>query len=66
MEQSNVILVLAQVSGLLFVIASMLAMGLALTIPNILASISNVRLMLLALAVNFVVVPALASGLRNC
>ncbi len=62
MELSNVILVLAQVSGLLFVIASMLAMGLALTIPNILASISNVRLMLLALAVNFVVVPAVAFG----
>lgn len=62
MELSNVILVLAQVSGLLFVIASMLAMGLALTIPNIIASVSNVRLMLLALAVNFVVVPALAYG----
>lgn len=62
MELSNVVIVLAQVAGLLFVIASMLAMGLALTIPNILASVSNVRLMLLALAVNFVVVPALAYG----
>jgi predicted Na+-dependent transporter len=61
-ELSDVIVVLAQVSGLLFVIASMLAMGLALTIPDILASVSNVRLMLLALAVNFVVVPALAYG----
>ena len=37
-------------------------MGLALTISNILASLSNVRLMLLALAVNFVVVPALGHG----
>ena len=62
MELSNVILVLAQVSGLLFVIASMLAMGLALTVPNILASVSNVRLMLVGLAVNFVVVPAVAYG----
>ena len=62
MELSNVVIVLAQVAGLLFVIASMLAMGLALTIPDILASVSNVRLMLLALAVNFVVVPALAYG----
>ena len=62
MELSSVILVLAQVSGLLFVISSMLAMGLALTIPNILASVSNVRLMLVALVVNFVVVPALAYG----
>ncbi len=62
MELSNVILVLAQVSGLLFVIASMLAMGLALTVPNIVASVSNVRLMLVGLAVNFVVVPAVAYG----
>jgi predicted Na+-dependent transporter len=61
-ELSNVILVLAQVSGLLFVLASMLAMGLALTVPTILTSVSNVRLMVIALAVNFVVVPAVAYG----
>ncbi|NPD06545.1 bile acid:sodium symporter family protein [Nocardioides sp. zg-1308] len=60
MELSSVILVLAQVAGLLFVIASMLAMGLALTIPHILASVSNVRLMLFALGVNFILVPGLA------
>ncbi|MDZ5661755.1 bile acid:sodium symporter [Nocardioides sp. S-58] len=60
MELSSVILVLAQVAGLLFVIASMLAMGLALTIPDILASVSNVRLMLFALGVNFILVPGLA------
>jgi predicted Na+-dependent transporter len=65
MELSNVIVVLAQVSGLLFVLASMLAMGLSLTIPTIVSSVSNVRLMLLALAVNFVVVPALAYGLAQ-
>ena len=62
MELSNVILVLAQVAGLLFVLASMLAMGLSLTVPMIVSSVSNVRVMLLALAVNFVVVPALAYG----
>ena len=56
------VLVLAQVSGLLFVLASMLAMGLSLTIPIIVSSVSNVRLMVLALMVNFVVVPALAYG----
>ena len=65
MELSNVVLLLAQVSGLLFVVASMLAMGLALTVSNILASVSNVRLMLLALAVNFLVVPALAKGVAE-
>jgi BASS family bile acid:Na+ symporter len=37
-------------------------MGSALTIPMITNSISNVRLMVLALVVNFVVVPALAYG----
>lgn len=62
MELSDVVLVLTQVSGLLFVIASMLAMGLALTVPMILGSVSDVRVMLLALAANFVVVPALAYG----
>jgi predicted Na+-dependent transporter len=61
-ELSNVILVLVQVSGLLFVLASMLAMGLSLTIPAIVSSVSNLRLMLLALMVNFVVVPAVAYG----
>jgi predicted Na+-dependent transporter len=62
MELSNVIIVIAQVTGLLFVVASMLAMGLALTIPMIMGSLSNVRLMALALAANFVAVPALAYG----
>jgi predicted Na+-dependent transporter len=57
-----VILVLVQVSGLLFVLASMLAMGLSLTIPAIAKSVSNVRLMVLALVVNFIVVPAIAYG----
>ena len=56
------ILVLVQVSGLLFVLASMLAMGLSLTIPAIAKSVSNVRLMMLALIVNFIVVPAIAYG----
>lgn len=56
------ILVLVQVSGLLFVLASMLAMGLSLTIPAIAESVSNVRLMMLALVVNFIVVPAIAYG----
>jgi predicted Na+-dependent transporter len=61
-ELSSVIVVLAQVAGLLFVIASMLAMGLALTVPMIVGSVSNVRLIAVALAVNFIVVPALAYG----
>jgi predicted Na+-dependent transporter len=62
MELSDVVVVLTQVSGLVFVIASMFAMGLSLTIPMITSSISNVRLMVFALVVNFVVVPAVAYG----
>jgi predicted Na+-dependent transporter len=62
MELSEAILGLVQVSGLLFVVASMLAMGLTLTIPVIVSSISNIKLMVLALVANFVVVPALAYG----
>ena len=62
MELTDVILVLTQVSGVLFVVASMLAMGLALTIPIVVASISNVKLMVLALVANFIVVPAVAYG----
>jgi predicted Na+-dependent transporter len=61
-QLSDVILLLVQVSGVLFVLASMVAMGLALTVPMIVSSVSNVRLMVLALVVNFVVVPALAYG----
>ena len=59
-ELSDVVVGIVQVSGLLFVVASMLAMGLALTVPTILVSISNVRVVALALAANFIVVPALA------
>jgi predicted Na+-dependent transporter len=62
MALGSAFLDLAQVAGLLFVIASMLAMGLALTIPTIVVAVSNVRLMTLALVANFVVVPALAYG----
>lgn len=60
MELSNVIIVLAQVAGLTFVIASMLAMGAALTLPMITSSLSNIRIVVLALVANFVAVPALA------
>ncbi len=62
MALSDVIVVLVQVSGLLFVVTSMLAMGLTLTIPQIVASISNGKLMVLALIASFIIVPALAVG----
>lgn len=51
---------IAEISLLLFVVTSMLAMGLSLTIPMILQPLKNVRLVVLALLANFVLVPLLA------
>jgi BASS family bile acid:Na+ symporter len=50
----------AGLSGLLFVVTSMLGMGASLTTAMILQPLKNTRLVLLALLANFVLVPALA------
>ena len=51
---------LAGLSLLVFVIGSMASMGLSLKINQILAPLKNVRLVVLALGVNFVLVPIVA------
>jgi predicted Na+-dependent transporter len=51
---------LAGLSGVLFVITSMLAMGMSLSTAQILQPLKNVRLVILALLANFVLVPLLA------
>jgi BASS family bile acid:Na+ symporter len=51
---------IAGLSGVLFVVTSMLAMGMSLTMAQILQPLKNVRLVLLALLANFVLVPLLA------
>jgi len=51
---------IAKIAGLLFVISSMLAMGLSLTMAQIIQPLKNVRLVILALLANFVLVPLLA------
>jgi predicted Na+-dependent transporter len=51
---------IAKIAGLLFVVTSMLAMGLSLTMGQIIQPLKNVRLVILALLANFVLVPALA------
>lgn len=51
---------IAQLSGLLFVVTSMLAMGLSLTMAQIMQPLKNARLVILALLANFVLVPLLA------
>ena len=51
--------VIAQLSGLVFVVGSMLAMGLSLTVAQIIQPLKNTRLVILALVANFILVPAL-------
>ena len=51
---------LAKFGGLLFVVTSMLALGLSLTIAQIVEPLKNIRVVLLALLANFVLVPLLA------
>jgi BASS family bile acid:Na+ symporter len=60
MTLQELITLLAQVAGLLFIVSSMLAMGMSLTIQQIFAPLKNVRLVVLALLANFVLVPLLA------
>lgn len=54
---------LATLSVLVFVVTSMLSMGLSLTVSQIVGPLRNVSLVARALAANFVVVPILAYGL---
>lgn len=51
---------LAGIAGVLFVITSMLAMGLSLTISQIVQPLKNIRLVILALIANFILTPLLA------
>jgi predicted Na+-dependent transporter len=51
---------IAGISGLLFVVTSMLAMSLSLSVTQMTQPLKNVRLVILALLANFVLVPLLA------
>lgn len=57
---SDILTVIAQLSAMTFILTSMLAMGLSLTIKQIIDPLRNVRVVLLALLANFVLVPAMA------
>jgi BASS family bile acid:Na+ symporter len=61
---SDVLGVIVQLSALVFVVSSMLAMGLSLTIPEIIAPLKNMRLVILALVINFVAVPFVAWAIQ--
>jgi predicted Na+-dependent transporter len=56
---------IAKLSGLLFVVTSMLAMGMTLTVAQIIEPLRHARLVILALVANFVLVPALAYGIAE-
>jgi BASS family bile acid:Na+ symporter len=57
---SQILTAIMNLSTLVFVVTGMLAMGLSLTIAQIVAPLRNARLVLLALLANFVLVPFLA------
>lgn len=60
MTLDELVSTVAGLSGLLFVVSSMLAMGCSLTMAMILQPLKNTKLVILALVANFVLVPALA------
>ena len=57
---SEILAVVMNLSVLVFVITSMLAMGLNLTVKQIVEPLRNTRLVILALIANFILVPILA------
>lgn len=56
---------IAALTGLTYVVSSMLATGMSLTVPQIVQPLKNVRLVILALLANFVLVPLLAVGITR-
>ena len=63
MTANELLTLVAQVSGLLGIVGSMLGMGLGLTFSQIAQPLKNVRLVVLVLLANFVLVPLLAFGI---
>jgi BASS family bile acid:Na+ symporter len=59
------LIILGQIVALIFVVCQMLAMGLVLTVPQIIEPLKNTRLVILALVGNFVLVPIVAVALVN-
>ncbi len=60
MTANEFLALIAQISGLLGIVASMLGMGLGLTLAQITQPLKNMRLVLLVLLANFILVPLLA------
>jgi predicted Na+-dependent transporter len=62
---ADVLGVIVQLSALVFVVSSMLAMGLSLTVPEIIAPLRNLRLVILAAMINFIAVPFVAWAIQG-
>ncbi len=60
MDLNQLLLLIMNLSTLVFVGTSMLAMGLSLTVAQITVSLRNIRLVILALVINFILVPIVA------
>ena len=60
MDLNQLLSLIMNLSTLVFVVTSMLAMGLSLTVAQIVAPLRNARLVILALAANFILVPIVA------
>ena len=54
MSLADFLITIGQLAGLLFIVTSMLAMGMSLTISLIVQPLKNARLVLVALLANFV------------
>lgn len=62
---TDILTALAQVTILVFVLTSMIALGLSLTIQQVIAPLRDVKVVVLALVANFVVAPAAAWGIAT-
>ena len=60
MDLPQLLSIIMNLSTLVFVVTSMLAMGLSLTVAQILSPLRNARLVILALVANFVLAPIVA------
>lgn len=63
--EGEILSVILKVSLLVFVVSSMLAMGLSLTVGQIVEPLRSARLVVIALAANFVAVPLIGWGIAE-
>lgn len=65
MGEGEVLEAIAKIGAIVFVVGSLLSMGLSFTMSQLLTPLKNARLVTLVLIVNFIVVPAFAWGITE-